>query len=61
MTEADMSELVAIFASALNVGHPTEDWTILEPSVERCLQALAKVSVDNLAVLYFVSFYFVLF
>jgi hypothetical protein len=56
-----MSDLVAVFASALNVGHPTEDWTILEPSVERCLQALAKVSVDNLAFLYFVSFYFVLF
>ncbi|CAB5385009.1 unnamed protein product [Rhizophagus irregularis] len=48
LTEADMSDLVAVFASALNVGHPTEDWTILEPSVERCLQALAKLDNNHL-------------
>ncbi|CAJ0769465.1 12254_t:CDS:2, partial [Entrophospora sp. SA101] len=49
LTEADMSDLVAVFASALNVGHPTEDWTTLEPSVERCLQALAKLDNDHLS------------
>ncbi|CAG8601543.1 12733_t:CDS:10, partial [Funneliformis caledonium] len=49
LTEADMSELIAVFASVLNVGNPTEDWAILEPSVERCLQALAKLDNDHLS------------
>ncbi|CAG8705671.1 16680_t:CDS:10 [Rhizophagus irregularis] len=59
LTEADMSELIAVFSSALNAGHPTEGWTILEPIAERCLQTLSKVSVDNLAFLHFVAFYLI--
>ncbi|RUS31606.1 hypothetical protein BC938DRAFT_477465 [Jimgerdemannia flammicorona] len=34
-------ELNDIFSSALNVGR-INDWTILEPAVERCLQTLAR-------------------
>ncbi|UZO12431.1 uncharacterized protein OCT59_003968 [Rhizophagus irregularis] len=48
LTEADMSELIAVFSSALNAGHPTEGWTILEPIAERCLQTLSKLDNDQL-------------
>ncbi|RGB24777.1 hypothetical protein C1646_485156 [Rhizophagus diaphanus] len=43
-----MSELIAVFSSALNAGHPTEGWTILEPIAERCLQTLSKLDNDQL-------------
>ncbi|CAG8609410.1 10714_t:CDS:10 [Acaulospora morrowiae] len=48
LTKADMSELITVFSSALNVGHPTDDWTILGPATERCLQSLAMLDNDQL-------------
>ncbi|CAB4381630.1 unnamed protein product [Rhizophagus irregularis] len=45
ISEEEFSELNAIFSNVLNIGHQN-DWTVLEPVAERCLQSLAKLN-DN--------------
>ncbi|CAG8641243.1 5411_t:CDS:2 [Funneliformis mosseae] len=44
VSEEEFSELNAIFSNVLSIGHQN-DWTVLEPVTERCLQSLAKL--DN--------------
>ncbi|CAG8645717.1 1388_t:CDS:2, partial [Ambispora gerdemannii] len=39
-------DLNATFSSALNIGHKN-DWTVLEPAAERCLQSLVKLDTDQ--------------
>ncbi|CAI2191498.1 19307_t:CDS:2 [Funneliformis geosporum] len=41
ISEEEFSELNAIFSNVLNIGHQN-DWTVLEPVAERCLQSLGK-------------------
>ena len=45
ISEEEFSELNVIFSNVLNIGHQN-DWTVLEPVAERCLQSLAKVVFD---------------
>ncbi|CAG8543430.1 785_t:CDS:10 [Rhizophagus irregularis] len=45
--EEEFSELNAIFSNVLNIGHQN-DWTVLEPVAERCLQSLAKLNNEQI-------------
>nr|CAG8598010.1 6939_t:CDS:2 [Entrophospora candida] len=36
-------DLQTTFSTALNIGHPKNDWTVLEPIAERCLQSLSRL------------------
>ncbi|POG80478.1 hypothetical protein GLOIN_2v1868900, partial [Rhizophagus irregularis DAOM 181602=DAOM 197198] len=47
ITEEEFSELNAIFSNILNIGHQN-DWTVLEPVAERCLQSLAKLNNEQI-------------
>ncbi|CAB4481878.1 unnamed protein product [Rhizophagus irregularis] len=47
ISEEEFSELNAIFSNILNIGHQN-DWTVLEPVAERCLQSLAKLNNEQI-------------
>ncbi|CAG8587086.1 2938_t:CDS:2, partial [Funneliformis caledonium] len=47
ISEEEFSELNAIFSDVLNIGHQN-DWTVLEPVAERCLQSLAKLNNEQI-------------
>ncbi|CAG8539153.1 7746_t:CDS:10 [Ambispora leptoticha] len=47
ISEEEFSELNAIFSNVLSIGHQN-DWTVLEPVAERCLQSLAKLNNEQI-------------
>ena len=47
LSESDLSDLNSMFSSAL------KDWTVLEPSAEKCLKSLSKVNNDDLTSQFF--------
>nr|CAG8589439.1 11908_t:CDS:2 [Entrophospora candida] len=46
-TKERILDLQATFSTALNIGHPKNDWTVLEPIAERCLQSLSRNPNNN--------------
>ncbi|CAH1761922.1 11930_t:CDS:2 [Entrophospora sp. SA101] len=45
-TKERILDLQTTFSTALNIVHPKNDWTVLEPIAERCLQSLSRVSIE---------------
>ncbi|CAJ0639041.1 12905_t:CDS:2 [Entrophospora sp. SA101] len=42
-TKERILDLQTTFSTALNIVHPKNDWTVLEPIAERCLQSLSRL------------------
>ncbi|CAJ0864769.1 3125_t:CDS:2 [Entrophospora sp. SA101] len=46
-TKERILDLQTTFSTALNIVHPKNDWTVLEPIAERCLQSLSRNPNNN--------------
>lgn len=59
LSEEECLELQEVLANALELGTTINDWTILKPQAEKCLQDLSKVNGYNFmeVVIYFICNY----
>ncbi|RUS28801.1 hypothetical protein BC938DRAFT_481434 [Jimgerdemannia flammicorona] len=48
LLEEEFLELNGIFSSALDLGCPKNNWTVLEPAAQRCLQSLSELDSNQL-------------